>query len=227
MSAVEEEWLRPVDLLVDSYAPDQIAAELGARLGLYVREAQRLVHEGLVPDERGLRSGIAGEVRRYLRSQPWLADPRLAPTIATVEETALAALHGVVASAPTPAPAPSPSRPVRRMALQPSATVVGNMAVRKRQVSDGLELSWDHAANVSEWSLRVSVRPDPRQDYVEGEAVALPSGTTSYVVELDERPSRIQLYGSARDGRVVRRVVVSALTSGNSGSAWKRQATAS
>ena len=78
-----------------------------------------------------------------------------------------------------------------------------------------------------EWVLRVSVRPDPRQDYVEGEAETLPAGTRSYEVELDEHPRRIQLYGHARGGKIVRRAVISALTSGNSGAQWKRQATAS
>ena len=58
--------------------------------------------------------------------------------------------------------------------LQPSATIVGNMAVRKQPTERGLELAWDAAPQVIEWVLRVSVRPDPRQDYVEGEAETLP-----------------------------------------------------
>ena len=70
-------------------------------------------------------------------------------------------------------------------------------------------------------------RPDPRRDYVEGEAETLPAGTRSYEVELDEQPRRIQLYGHARGGKIVRRAVILALTSGNSGAQWKRQATAS
>ena len=101
------------------------------------------------------------------------------------------------------------------------------MAVRKKPTANGLELSWDAAANVVEWRVRVSTRPDPRRDYVEGEVVILPGGATSFEVELDEHPRRIQLYGHARDGRIVRRAIVSALTSGNSGAQWKRQATAS
>ena len=101
------------------------------------------------------------------------------------------------------------------------------MAVRKQPAAQGLELSWDAAANVTEWRVRVSVRPDPRQDYVEGEVVTLPRGATTFEVELDEHPRRIQLYGHARDGRIVRRAVISALTRGNSGAQWKRQATAS
>ncbi len=45
----EPEWFRPIDLMVDSYAPEQIAFELGGRHALYLREAQRLVLDGLTP----------------------------------------------------------------------------------------------------------------------------------------------------------------------------------
>ena len=226
----DNEWLRPIDLMVDSGAPEQIAHELGRRHALYLREAQRLVLDGLTPDEAGLTEGIRGETRRYLSSHPWLAHVSLEPAVADAESTALAALQTIVASArpaATPTPQAPPPRPVRRLALQPSATIVGNIAVRKKPAAQGLELSWDAAANVTEWRVRVSVRPDPRQDYVEGEVVILPIAATSFAVELDEHPRRIQLYGHARDGRIVRRAVISALTSGNSATQWKRQATAS
>lgn len=222
-----EAWLRPIDLTVDSYAPEQIAFDLGSRHALYLREAQRLVLDGLVPDEAGLMHGIRLQTGRYLQAHPWLAHPEFDAAVAEAEGAAIAALQAIVAGAPKPGAAVPPARPVRRLALQPSATIVGNMAVRKKQSEQGLELSWDAAANVTEWKLRVSSRPDPRQDYVEGEVVTLPTGSTSYVVELDDHPRRIQLYGHARDGRVVRRAIVSALTSGNSGAQWKRQATAS
>lgn len=224
----DEEWLRPIDLMVESYAPEEIAFELGRRYALYLREAQRLVLEGLVPEEGGLSAGIRGETSRYVRSHPWLAHAGLEPAFAETEGVALASLRAIVESAPAAAPsAMEPTRPVRRLVLEPSATIVGNMAVRKKQTEQGLELSWDAAANVTEWRLRASVRPDPRQDYVEGDLVTLPTGSTSWEVELDEHPRRIQLYGHARDGRIVRRAVISALTSGNSGAQWKRQATAS
>ena len=230
MDQSDDEWLRPIDLTVDSDAPEQIALELGRRHALYLREAQRLLHDGLVPDEAGLAEGIRAETRRYLRSHPWHAHTSLAPAVIEAEDAALGALTAIVGAAAAPAApraGPPPARPVRRLALQPSATIVGNMAVRKQPTANGLELSWDVAANVIEWRVRVSARPDPRRDYVEGEVVTLPGGATSFEVELDEHPRRIQLYGHARDGRIVRRAVVSALTSGNSDAQWKRQATAS
>ena len=80
---------------------------------------------------------------------------------------------------------------------------------------------------MSAWTLRLSTGPDPRSDYVEAEVATLPARSTSFVTRLDENPRRIQLYGHARDGRIVRRAVSSALTRGNSGAQWKRQATAS
>jgi hypothetical protein len=225
----DDEWLRPIDLMVDSYAPEQISFELGRRHALYLREAQRLVLDGLAPDAAGLADGIRAETRRYLREQPWLAHAELEPVLAETEDAAVAALHAIVASAPAAAPTAEmpPERTVRRLSLQPAATIVGNMAVRKKQVDQDLELSWDAAANVTEWKVRVSVRPDPRQDYVEGDIVALPTDSTSFIARLDEHPRRVQLYGHARDGRVVRRATISALTSGNSSTQWKRQATAS
>ena len=227
-AAPDDEWRRPIDPMIDSDAPDQIALELGRRHALYLREAQRIVLAGAVPDEAGLTAGVRAETARYLRSQPWLAVDGLAPAVAGVEESTLAALGAIVATAAIPATSVSPpARPIRRLALQPSATIVGNMAVRKQPTERGLELAWDAAPQVIEWVLRVSVRPDPRQDYVEGEAETLPAGARSYEVELDEHPRRIQLYGHARGGKIVRRAVISALTSGNSSAQWKRQATAS
>jgi len=232
MDTGDDEWLRPIDLTVDSDAPDQIALELGRRHALYLREARRLLHEGLVPDEAGLAEGIRAETRRYLRSHPWHGHTSLARAVTGAEDAALVALRAIVGAAaapaapPAPAPGSPPARPVRRLALQPSATIVGNMAVRKQPTANGLELSWDAVANVIEWRVRVSPRPDPRRDYVEGEVVTLPAGATSVEVELDEHPRRIQLYGHGRDGRIVRRAIVSALTSGNSGAQWKRQGSA-
>lgn len=223
----EPEWLRPIDLMVDSHAPEQISFELGRRHAVYLREAQRLVAEGLTPDGRGLSEGVRAETSRYLSSQPWLAHATLEPAVAAVEAATLAALNAIVAAArPEPRPVAT-APPIRRLALQPSATIVGNMAVRKKSSGDGIELSWDAAPNVTEWTIRVSVRPDPRQDYVEGELVKLPSAAAAFDVALDELPRRIQLHGLARDGRVVRRAIVSALTSGNSSAQWKRHSTAS
>ena len=214
---LDEPWLHPIDLMADSDAPEQIALELGRRHGQYVREARRLVLEGKAPDEAGLAEGIRGETQRYLASHPWLAHASLEPAVAAAEKRALASLRAVAASAPKPTP-------VRRMTLQPAATVAGNMALRKRRTEAGIELSWDAAANVVRWTARISTRPDPRGDYEEIAELALPGTATSLTIELDDDPRRIQLSGLARGDRTVRRATVSALTRGNSGAQWKRQA---
>ena len=197
-AAVTDEWLAPIDLTVDSDAPEQIATDLGRRHALYLREAQRLVLDGLVPDERGLADGIRAETERYRRSHPWLVHASLEPAFAAAENWRSRP------SMRSSRPLQLPRRAVRSDAssLQPSATIVGNMAVRKKQTGQGLELSWDAAANVTEWKVRVSVRPDPRRDYVEGDTFTLPAATTSFVTSLDDHPRRIQLSGHARDGRV-------------------------
>ena len=174
----DDEWGRPIDLMVDSDAPDQIALELGRRHALYLREAQRIVLEGAVPDEGGLTAGIKAETTRYL-ALPAVARGRRARSGRGrrrgehARHTAGDRRDGRRSVPPTPAP--PPARPIRRLALQPSATIVGNMAVRKQPTERGLELAWDAAPQVIEWVLRVSVRPDPRQDYVEGEAETLPA----------------------------------------------------
>jgi len=219
-----ETWLRPIDLMSDSDAPEQIAFELGRRHDHYLREARRLVLDGETPDEAALGEGIRGETRRYLASHPWLAHASLAPAVEEAEERALASLHRIAGAAQRSRPS---SRPVRRMELQPAATIVGTMSLRKRRTDAGVELSWDSAANVVAWTVRISSRPDPRADYVELAELSLPGDATSLAVELDDDPRRIQLAGLARGDRVVRRVTVSALTQGNSGAQWKRQASAS
>ena len=223
--APEDAWARPIDLMADSDAPEQIALELGRRHAHYLREAQRLVLEGKTPDAAGLAEGIRAETGRYLGSHPWLAHDALAPAVVAAEEPALSALRAIAATSARSTP--PPRTPVRRLTLQPAATVAGNMALRKRRTDGGVELSWDGAASVVEWTVRISSRPDPRADYEEIAELRLPGDTTSLSLELDDDPRRIQLTGLARGDRTVRRVTVSALTRGNSGAQWKRQASAS
>jgi hypothetical protein len=222
---VADEWLRPIDLMADSDAPEQIAIELGRRHALYLREARRLLADGKLPDEAGLTEGIRAETERYLASHPVLRHESLRPALTAADARALDSLRSIVAAAAAAA-GPPPPPPVRRLALQPSATFVGNLPLRKRRSGDGVVLEWSSTPKVVEWVLRISVRPDPRRDYEELEAVTLPGGTTSFEVELDEQPRRIQILGNARGGRTVHRATVSALTRGNSGAQWKQQASA-
>jgi hypothetical protein len=228
MSAtVDDEWLRPIDLMVDSYAPELIADDLGRRHAPYLREAQRLVLEGCVPDEDGLAAGIAAATRRYLELHPWLADPRLETAVGEADGSTRAALAAIVANASPPPPTPAPpERPPRRLTLQPAATIVGTLAVRKKRVGNGVEIAWSAEPSIRAWKVSVATRPDPRRPYLDGETATLPPAKTAFEVALDDVPRRIQIVGEGRDGRVVRRAVISALTRGNSGAQWKRQSTA-
>ena len=72
----EPEWLRPIDPLVDSYAPEQIESELEPRHALYLREAKRLVIEGLVPDESGLEGRDPRRDAQVPEVAPMVREPR-------------------------------------------------------------------------------------------------------------------------------------------------------
>ncbi len=187
-TAVTDEWLRPIDLTVDSDAPEQIAIDLGRRHALYLREAQRLVIDGLAPDESGLADGIRAETERYRRSHPWLMHPSLEPAFAEADERRA---HG-----------PRRDRCVcsrsrrRRRPPRPTPRVAAVGHDRRQHGSPqeadrrkGSSSRGTAAANVIEWKVRVSVRPDPRQDYVEGDTFTLPAAATSFVAQLDDHPT--------------------------------------
>ena len=95
--------------MVDSYAPEEITFELGRRHRLYLREAQRLVVDGLAPDEAGLAEGIRDATRRYRTAGPWADRADLDPAFDAAEAAALAALAG--SPAPPDPRAPLPRRP--------------------------------------------------------------------------------------------------------------------
>jgi hypothetical protein len=101
------------------------------------------------------------------------------------------------------------------------------MEVRRAGAAPAPELVWDAATGVTEWEVRVSERPDPRRDYVVRETTSLPGAATGYVLALGEHPLRVHLLGRARDGRLVRRAIISALTAETWNDRWERRATAS
>lgn len=120
-------------------------------------------------------------------------------------------------------PAPAPRRPL----LRSRPTITGNMDVHREASNDGVVLRWDPAPAVERWELRVSERPGPRPDYVVRDTRELPGNATDAEVRLGERPVRVHLLGRGRDGRLVRRAIVSALTRENLRDRWERRASAS
>jgi hypothetical protein len=111
-----------------------------------------------------------------------------------------------------------------RAALRTRPTVNANMDVRR---SGSSTLVWDPAASVAGWEVRISERPDARADYAVRETHQLPSAATSVELPLAELPLRVHLLGRTRDGRLVRRAVISGLTRDSWNDRWQRRASAS
>ena len=88
-------------------------------------------------------------------------------------------------------------------------------------------LAWTAEPKVVAWDVRLSERPDVRGDYVVREERTLPATETSLELQLDDTPLRVHLLGRGRDGRLVRRAIISALTRPGWDERWQRRASAS
>jgi hypothetical protein len=134
--------------------------------------------------------------------------------------------RALVAGPPTHQPAPPPE-PARPLALRTKPTITGNMDIRRERRGDAFALAWTAEPKVVAWDVRISERPDVRGDYVVREERTLPGPATSLELELGEMPLRVHLLGRARDGRLVRRAIISALTREGWDDRWQRRASAS
>jgi len=99
--------------------------------------------------------------------------------------------------------------------------------VRREHDADRFLLSWDAVPAVVGWEVRLSERSDARADYRELETLNLPPEVTTVEVPLGERPFRVNVLGRSRDGRLLRRALISALTRDTWGERWQRRASAS
>ena len=124
-----------------------------------------------------------------------------------------------------PAPTPEPVR--RPLALRAKPTITGNMDVRRERRGDAFVLVWTAEPKVVAWDVRLSERPDVRGEYVVRNERTLPGPETTFELELGDTPSRVHLLGRGRDGRLVRRAIISALTRDGWGERWQRRASAS
>jgi len=122
-------------------------------------------------------------------------------------------------------PAQPAVAPIRRLRARP--TITGNMDVRRVTRGDAFVLDWDGAAGVAQWELRISERPDARQDYAVKATFSHSPAETSIELPLGELPLRVHLLGRSRDGRLIRRAVISGLTRESWGERWQRRASAS
>jgi hypothetical protein len=191
-----------------------------------LHEARGHVAAGHDPHELEARIRAAG---RSVRAQDGVTEAE----VDRAERQALRQLERVVAvhrarariaNPPAPPPAPAPSR---RAQLRTRPTIGGNMEVRRESSGDTVSLSWDRAAAVVSWEVRFSERADARSDYAVRETLTLPPETTTVELPLGDRPLRVHLLGRSRDGRLLRRAIVSALTRENWNDRWQRRASAS
>jgi hypothetical protein len=190
-------------------SPDQIVAEARAQ-----------VAAGRAPDVDALAARLrdaAGDDATRRRALAQLQ------RVAAVHRARGLVERPAVAPPAPPKPAPAPSRSLRS-ALRTKPTIVGNLDVRR----DGdFALAWDAVPAVAAWEVRLSERADARSDYRELEAVELPAQTTRVELPLGERLFRVNVIGRGRDGRPVRRALISALTRESWTERWQRRATAS
>ena len=125
------------------------------------------------------------------------------------------------------APPPPPPAPSLRAALRVRPTISANMDVRQQREGDRFLLAWDTAPAIAGWEVRFSERPDARADYEVRETLTLAPDATTVELPLGDNPLRVHLLGRSRDGRLLRRAVISALTRAGWGERWERRASAS
>lgn len=200
-------------------APDALIHEYAA----IINEARTGIADGHDPNQTALEARIRSATRRY----GWLD--------ATAERRALKQLERVLsvhraraalARQPAP-PAVTTAAPLRRAPLRARPMITGNMEVRRQRNGEAFVLSWDAAAGVTQWEVRISERPDARRDYAVRETLNVPPTETTVDLPLGDRPLRVHVLGRSRDGRLLRRAVISALTRESWDERWQRRASAS
>lgn len=135
--------------------------------------------------------------------------------------------RALVAGPPLREPEPAAEPPSRPLALRTKPTITGNMDVRRERRGVAFVLAWTAEPKVVAWEVRLSKRADARSEYVVREERSLAGSETSVEIELGDAPLRVHLLGRARDGRLVRRAIVSALTRAGWDERWQRRASAS
>ena len=176
-----------------------------------LQEARTTVAAGRRPDESVLRARLqaeGGDAQALERLERVLSVHRA---------------RSLVEPVTVAAPAPAPAMPLRA-ALRTKPTISANMELRREP---GFAVAWDGVPSVASWEVRISERPDVRTDYVVRETLQLEPGVTRVELPLADQPVRLHVLGRSRDGRLVRRAVVSGLTRDGWNDRWQRRASAS
>jgi hypothetical protein len=179
-----------------------------------INEARAAIADGRQPDARALEARIRSVAKRQQ------ADATR-PLKQLERVLSIHRARGALARQPEP-PAPS-----RRVAFRARPTITGNMDVRRELRGEAFTLSWDTTPSIAQWEVRISGRPDARRDYAVRETRNVPATETTLELELGELPLRVHLLGRSRDGRLVRRAVISGLTRESWTVSWQRRASAS
>lgn len=183
-----------------------------------VAEARALIAAGSEPDWRSLKARISVSGGRKDRAQE--------RALQQLEKLrAVRRARTLVDREPVPPPPPA-VRP-RRAAFRTRPTITGNMDVRRSGDTETAALSWERAAGVASWEVRVSRRPSARAAYAAEDERSLPASETTVALELQELPIRVHLLGRGSAGQLLRRALISGLTRDNWNERWQRRATAS
>jgi hypothetical protein len=185
-----------------------------------IAEARAAVADRREPDQRALEMrirAVAGDAAAEQR-----ALQQLARVLSVHRARTLVGREPVAPAPPTPTPAPS-----LRTALRTRPTISANMDVRQHRDGERFSLAWDGAPAIAGWEVRFSERPDARADYEVRETLTLAPEATTVDLPLGDNPLRVHLLGRSRDGRLLRRAVISALTRASWGERWERRASAS
>jgi hypothetical protein len=169
-------------------------------------EARAAVAAGRPPDEPALRARLGGDREALERLERVLAVGRARGRVAR----------------PVSGTAARPPEPSRVLRTRP--TINANMDVRRAGESG---LVWDPVPAVAGWEVRISERPDVRSDYAVRETHELAAGETHIELPLGALPLRVHILGRTREGRLLRRAVISGLTREGWADRWQRRASAS
>jgi hypothetical protein len=161
-------------------------------------EARAEIAAGRFPDVVALRAQLAGDTDALARLDAVLAVHRARARIARKgSETTV---------------------PVTGSKLRTRPTINGDMDVRR---AGELTLEWEPVESVATWEVRISKRPDVRGDYVLQQTIQVDD--PSIDLPLDDQPLRVHVLGRTRNGRLVRRAVISGLTRESWNDRWQRR----
>jgi len=196
-------------------APDALNSEYTA----IINEARGAIADGRGLDGKVLEERIRSATRRHSGN-------------AAGERKALKQLERVLsiqrargALARQPAP-PAAATPLRKV-LRARPTLTGNMEVRREKRGDAFVLAWDAATGVAKWEVRISERPDARRAYAVRDTRTQEAAETTLELPLGDRSLQVHVLGRSRDGRLLRRAVISGLTQDGWTERWQRRASAS